>query len=72
VSYSTPFAAAISPSLTRNEYGGPLHDQAKLLCDGTSAIAMKNSPVAGKKSVAAAPRRDKYMFGIDRLHTKLA
>ena len=40
---------SISPSLARNELRGFLHDQFKLVFDGSSPIT--NTPVAGKKNV---------------------
>jgi hypothetical protein len=58
--------------LARNEDRRFPHEHAKSLIDGSSAIVMKDTPVARKKSVAIVPRRDKYVLGIDRLHTKLA
>jgi hypothetical protein len=60
--------ATSSPSLARDEVGRLLHGQAKSLFDVGSA--MKNTPVARKKNVAGVLGRDKYVLGIDNLHTE--
>jgi len=59
---------SISPSLTRNELRGFLHDQCKLVFDGSSSIT--NTPVAGKKNVALLLDCDKHVLGIDNLQAK--
>ena len=59
---------SISPSLARNELRGFLHDQCKLVFDGSSSIT--NTPVAGKKNVALLLDCDKHVLGIDNLQAK--
>ena len=59
---------SISPSLARNELRGFLHDQFKLVFDGSNPIT--NTPVAGKKNVALPLDCDKHVLGIDKLQTK--
>jgi len=54
--------------LARNELRGFLHDQFKLVFDGSSPIT--NTPVAGKKEVALLFDCDKHVLGIDNLQTK--
>ena len=59
---------SISPSLARNELRGFLHDQCKLVFDGSNPIT--NTPIAGKKNVALPLDCDQHVLGIDKLQTK--